>query len=343
MKHITLNDVASQAGVSKKTVSRVLNNEPNVAPKTFQRVRQTIAELNYVPNTAARRLSSGRARTIGIILGWQIFTPYTSKLVEGAFRESNRHGYSISLFPMENGSTDQIIEAFRGKQVDGFILDTFSDKAKNLGEGLTEHQIPHVVVNPNSKKTFPNASFVRIDDEQAAQTGAGYLIQLGHRQIGFIAVDNGMIYPDDRINGYKKALSRGGIPYREELVIKGESYPETYEVGYHNGLKLIQQHPEITAVFGVTDNVAMGIMQAIWHLGLKIPEDISVLGFDDNYYAAMTAPSLTTIHQPIVELASQAVQLLIQNFKAPSQKAMEVTLPTNLVIRSSCAPPRQTG
>lgn len=337
MAPVTLNDVAIKAGVSKKTVSRVLNKEPNVSTETLHKVQEAISELNYVPNTSARRLSSGRAKTIGVILGWQIFTPYTSKLLEGVFKESHRLGYSISLFPMANESAENIIHAYRGKQVDGFILDTPSAMAKRLMGGLDNLEVPYVVINPNTKTSRPNASYVRIDDKLAAQLGTEYLIQLGHRHIGMVIMPNGMNHITNRLMGYKNALKATGIDFREELVTCGDT-PQTFESGVTCSLKLIDQYPEVTAIFALTDDIAMGVMKALWQLGKKIPQDVSVLGFDDNHYAAMTSPPLTTIHQPIAELACEAVRLLAQKLDDPLQESKEVVLPTHLEIRDSCAP-----
>ena len=301
-----------------------------------------MAELNYVPNTFARRLSSGRAMAIGVILGWQMFNPYISKLLEGAFLESSRLGYSISLFLLENENVENILKAFRGKQVDGFILDTPSAMLDKLGKGLADLKIPYVIVNPNSIETHPHASFVHIDDMSSAQMGAEYLIRLGHRRIGFVTVYNELISLNRRIKGYKKALDRAGIDFGDKYVIGG-NLTKIFENGYNSGLELIKNYPEITAIFAATDDIAMGVMQAIRQLGLKIPEDISVMGFDDNYYAPMTAPPLTTIHQPVAELAGQAVRLLVQLFDDTPQESKDVILPTHLEIRDSCASPRQQG
>lgn len=340
MSRVTLSDVAKRAGVSSKTVSRVLNNEPTVAEETRNKVKQAMAELNYVPNAFAQRLSSGNAKTIGITVGWPIYIPYVGKLIEGAFKESYSNGYNISLFSIDDVGADHIIAAYIGKQVDGFILDTPSSMNLDLKAGLRAYSVPSVVVNPNTKSGFINTSFVGIDDKHAAQQSTDYLIQLGHRDIGYITADREFIHQQDRLNGYKLALEEAGIPYRNELVVfeHGVAMPDS---SFAKGSELLEQFPEITAVVAGNDDIAMGVIRAIWLKGLKIPDDISVVGFDDHYYASMVTPPLTTIHQPINQLARTAVQLLIRQITDPSCEPVEKTLAAHLVVRDSCKSPRQ--
>lgn len=339
MSPITLDDVAKKAGVSNKTVSRVLNNEPTVAAKTLEKVQQAITELNYVPNTFARRLSSGKAMTIGMAIGWPIYTNFISKLIESVFKESSHHGYNISLFPIDEGGADRIIHAFLGKQVDGFILDTPSSMTTSIRESLIKLKVPYVVAHPSTKSDHPGASFVGIHDEQASRRGIEYLISLGHRNIGYIAAFNNIKQQGFRIQGYKKALKKAGIPIREELIL-GDNSPRVFDIGISCGQQLLAKFPELTAIAASTDDIAIGVMGAIWQRGQKIPDDISVIGFDDNYYAAMTAPPLTTIHQPIDEIGRQAVQLLIERIDDPDSEPKDIVLSGELVIRASCKPPR---
>lgn len=338
MSTVTLNDVAKFAGVSIKTVSRVLNNEPNVSESTLNKVKKAIAELNYVPNTSARRLSSGKSFTIGIGMGWPVNVPFTSTVIENALKESNRLGYAVSLFSLENNTADQLIRAYQGKQVDGFILDTPAGKNEELRIQLNELHAPYVIIHPNSKHGHPNASFVRINDLHGAKTATDYLVQLGHRVIGFLTYNAGMHQEKTRLGGYQKALSEAGIAYDENLVYAGRI--QGFETGFMGAQKLLSCYKDMTAIFAMTDDIAMGALAAIWQLGLKVPDDISIVGFDDIMFAEMTAPPLTTIHQPIDEIARLAVKVLINSIDSPESSPVDLVLPTRLIIRSTCKPSR---
>ncbi len=334
MPAVTLDDVAKKAGVSNKTVSRVLNNEPNVSEKTLQKVKQAIEELEYVPNTFARRLSSGKAMTLGLALGWQVYSPFVSLLINVALQESNRLGYSISLFSLWDGKTDHIVQAYLGKQVDGFIVDTAAAKNEMIQRRFKELNIPYVVIHPDSKDEHPNASFIRIDDKLASKVATEYLIQLGHRSIGYISVLGVIKIHQVRIAGYRQALQEAGIPFREDYV-----YNKTdvfgYENGYNGAIYLLTNYKEITAIVTATDDIAMGALSAIWTMGKRIPEDLSVIGFDDALQAAVTAPPLTTVHQPIDEIACLAIKTLIDKIDHPDSKPVDIVLPTRLVVRKS--------
>lgn len=345
MAPITLTDVAIRAGVSKKTVSRVLNNEPTVAEDTLERVKQAMAQLDYVPNTNARRLSSGKAMTIGVTIGWQVHDAYNSSVIEAAFKETHLLGYSLSLFSTDDVGIDHILNAFRGKQVDGFILDTPSSMLSKLCQGLEHINAPYVVINPNTKEVPTYASFVRINDEQAMQDCTKHLIQLGHRKIGYLMADPNFVHQADRLRGHQNALSKAGIPERDEVVVEAKAKivgsTISYEAsGYDASVSLLGKFPELTAIMGATDGIAMGILRAAWHLGLKVPDDLSVTGFDDIYYVSAIIPPLTTIHQPMDELAAQAVQLLIERINHPSSAPVEKIVPYQLVVRDSCQAPR---
>lgn len=337
MSRVTLEDVAKKAGVSFKTVSRVLNNEPNVAPKTSERVKQAIAELNYVPNAAARRLSRGKAMSIGLVLGWPVNTPFASTLIEFTLKESMCNGYSVALFTLENNVSNQIVEAVLGRQIDGLIMDTIAGKNEDLQSGLKGINVPYLIVHPDSRRGHPKASFICIDEQKSTKLATNYLIQLGHRSIGYITYQSGLKQEAERLGGYREALDEAGIPFHNEWVY--QDYISGFRVGFSGALYLLENYEEISAIVAETDEIAMGALGGIWKLGRKIPDDISVIGFDDNPYASMVAPPLTTIHQPIDEIACTAVEHLIQRIDNPSTKPIDLTMPTRLVVRETCKPP----
>jgi LacI family transcriptional regulator len=334
MSRITLEDVAKKAGVSFKTVSRVLNNEPNVAPTTAEKVKKAISELNYVPNSAARNLSSGKAMAIGLVVGWPVNSPYSSTLIDYTLKESMCRGYSLALFSIEDNVTNQIMEAFLGKRVDGLLLDTNAAADTKLMRQVDTLNVPHIIIHPNQKNNPSKSSYIQINNRYGAKQAIDYLIELGHRSIGIISYESGLHQEFDRLGGYQQALAEAGIRFRPEWVFEGSELP--FQVGVKGALNLIPKNKDLTAIFAGTDEIAMGTLSAIWQLGLRIPYDISVIGFDDISYASMIAPPLTTIHQPIDEIARIAVEHLIEMIDDPEIRPIDLTLPTKLVIRESC-------
>lgn len=339
MAQITLKDVAKQAGVSFKTVSRVINHEPNVSPKTLEKVKKAIADLNYVPNSAARSLSRGKAMAIGLVSGWPVNTPYTSALIEKTLDECTRNGYGLALFALGKGTPKKIVDAFLGRQVDGVILDTMAAENEELARQLNALNVPYVVIHPNQKIFHPRASFVSIDNVQASRQAVDYLIKLGHRHIGEITYRNGLTQESERLQGYIQAMTDAGLFTSDDWVYGSSKVG--FQVGYTGTQQLIRQHPELTAIFAETDDIAMGVVGALLQMSLKIPGDVSVIGFDDITYATMTTPPLTTIHQPIDRIASLAAKHLIQMIDEPLTSPIDVIMPTRLVVRDTCASPRQ--
>ena len=343
MARITLDDVAKKAGVSFKTVSRVLNNEYGVSEETTEKVKKAIAELNYVPNTAARSLSRGKARAIGLVIGWPVTSPYSTAMIEETLKESMHYGYSLALFSLDHGSSKRIIDACIGRQVDGLILDTVASENVSLAGQLNAMNIPCVVVHPNRKENYPKASFVQIDNIEAAKQAVSYLLALGHRAIGFICADIGLNQEDDRYDGYQKAFADAGIPLNKEWSFYGGGWTPEHSFGYGfaGTMHLLSTHKEITALFAETDEIAMGIVSAIWQMGLKVPDDISVVGFDDIMFASMIAPPLTTIHQPVDEIIRISVEHLIGMIDGNEHTPIDMILPTRLIVRETCKPPRR--
>jgi DNA-binding LacI/PurR family transcriptional regulator len=338
MAHANLEDVARLAGVSTKTVSRVINNESNVAAETLERVKRAIADLNYVPNAAARNLSRGRAMAIGMVVGWSARAAFFSMLTDSLLRDTVRRGYSLVLFPGDGNAAHRVHRALLGRQIDGVILDSPAGDDAELVGRLEAMGTPHVVIHPNHPDRFSQASFVRIDNFAGAKLATGHLIDLGHRRIGFVS------FPSDRpgnerLSGYRAALEEAGIAFDPGLVY--ETLESPVQIGYRGALQLLPSHREITAIFGATDEIAMGALTGLWQLGLKIPDDVSVVGFDDIYLASNITPPLTTIHQPIDEISRAAVGMMVDMIKGATHVRRDVVLPTELVVRESCRPPRQ--
>jgi|WetSurMetagenome_2_1015567.scaffolds.fasta_scaffold60721_3 DNA-binding LacI/PurR family transcriptional regulator len=340
MARITLEDVANKAGVSFKTVSRVLNNESGVSDATSDRVKKAITELNYVPNSAARTLSRGKARTIGLVIGWPVKSPFISETIETALRECMVQGYSLALFSLESGTTAKVIDAYLGRQVDGLILDTRAALEEKLTCQLKSLNVPCLVIHPNQKNLLPNASFIQIDNKKAAKQAVNYLIELGHRAIGFVSFNMGIMQEEERVMGYKEAILEAGLPINKDWIHTGEGN-SGFKLGFSGTMQLLSKHQEITALFSETDEIALGSAAALAQMGLKVPDDISIVGFDDILYASMIVPPLTTIHQPIEEFVKIAVEHLTGWIDGTIKERIDIVMPTKLVVRETCKPPRQ--
>lgn len=344
MTRVTLADVAKKTGVSSKTVSRVLNGEPNVSQETLALVQAAIADLNYVPNSAARSLSSGKALALGLVIGWPVNSPYSSTLIEGTLEACNRQGYNLSLYALEEALAKRIGDAYRSRQVDGIILDTNVAEDEELIGLLDALKVPIVILHPYRRRPHVRASYIQIDNASAARAAVEYLIGLGHRCIGFVGHHLGHIL--DRYTGYTQALECAGLPI-DPTWIASPDWPTLdkagiaaysgmpFHVGFENATALLTSHKDMTALFAATDEIAMGALSAVWAMGLKVPDDISIVGFDDIVYASMVAPTLTTIHQPIAETVSLAVKHLIDTIKKPDTPPIDVVMPTNLIVRKS--------
>ncbi len=337
MSPATLQDVARIAGVSTKTVSRVINNEANVAAETAERVRQAVAKLNYVPNSAARSLSRGRAMAIAFVAGWSVNTAYSSMLIDNLLQDTMRKDHSLMLFQSDAGTAERVSAAFLGQQIDSIVLDSMAAENPALIARLESLRRPYVVLHPNFLDRYPGASFVRIDNQWGAMQATEYLVKLGHRAIGFVSFPTRMP-ATERLSGYRAALEQAGIDFRSDYVY--EAFDRPVQIGYKGALQLMSANPEITAIFAATDEIAMGTLTAIWQLGLKVPEDVSVIGFDDISMASSITPPLTTMRQPIGEISRTVVEMAIDMVENPHRKRSDVVLPTELIVRNSCQAPR---
>ena len=332
----TIKDVAKEAGVAFKTVSRVINNEPNVSAETREKVEKAIRKLNFTPNLIARSLTNKMIMNIGVVVGWPISSFYVSQLLSETLKACTEKQYNLTVFSTSDNTEEaeaRILKAANGGLINGLILDTVSASSKSLIGKLEETRIPFVIIHPNNLAEHSSQTYVTIDDFLGAKNAVSYLISLGHRNIGCI-VGNSFFESQARYQGYKSTLEENGqtcpsvaLPLADNL--------SAFSVGFTYTKELIRTNPELTAVFCETDEMALGAINALMEEGKRVPDDVSVIGFDDNNAASMIIPSLTTIHQPIDEIASKAVELLvarINNYDIPYE---HITLSTELVVRES--------
>ena len=344
-KRVTSKDVAEKVGVSRTTVSLVLNDVKGIqiGPETRRKVLEAARELGYVPNAAAQALVSRRAKAIGLILtrsqhhiSSDAFLP---KIISGLLTTTRKQNIRMMIDWVELEHPERAyFELAHAKRIDGMILSTFllDDKALRLLENV---DIPTVLMGSLEGSNLP---FVDIDNAKAAEQGTNYLVELGHREIACISnAPPEYTASPERVRGYKRALVNSGILPNENLIRYGDFDPES---GYQKMKSLLESGEKFTAVFVASDNVAIGAKSAIREAGLHVPDDISLIGFDDIPWAKYSDPPLTTIKLPAEALAQSACTLLVEMIQNNSNTDTNaVILDTELVVRKSCKPLSQTS
>lgn len=339
----TIDDVARLAGVSIKTVSRVFNLEPNVRRETRDSVLAAAETLNYQPNLSARQLASNRSFLIGLLYDRpnpEKENDYVTAVQSGSLEACREQGYRLLINPYRAdspGLTREVVALKR--KVDGLIvLQPFSD-IEEINQCLLEMNIPCVRVSQRPLDGFP---WISVADTDAADEMTEHLLQLGHRRIGFV-----MGHPDhgqshDRLAGYRRALERHDIAFLDELVEQGLF---DYESGYACARNLLSLSRPPTAIFASNDPMAMGVLSAAHEMGLDVPRQLSVAGFDDSPMARHASPPLTTVRQPIAEVARLATEELIRRLQGRSKGDFNHCFRAELVHRASTAglPLKQVG
>jgi LacI family transcriptional regulator len=332
-KKVTIREVAARAGVSYQTVSRVLNDRPDVAAETRQRVRDIIAELGYRPSSIARSLISNQTFTLGLITA--DFSDYFfTQVIVGAEAEARKHDYFFMLCSTER-NPDEEPEYFKlltERNVDGILFARPSTEQDSRHMLSLIHQVPLVTTAyyiPGEEMTV-----VDVDNVDGGFQAARCLLNAGHRHVAMIT---GPAWKSvsDRSHGYRLALEQGGLPYDSRLVGAGDW---SHESGYRAMTYLLERAPHLTAVFAHNDQMAIGAMRAILESGRLIPEDVAVVGYDDIPAASYSYPPLTTIHQPMQDVGRVATQLLIEAINQPDIEPKEVLLKPRLICRDSCGP-----
>jgi len=330
----TIKDIAQAVGVSCTTVSNVIHGRSGrVSADTIMRINDTIDELGYVPNMSARSLVSSSSKVIGVIShltshknGSIVEDPFHSAFIGSIERTLSSNGYYLMLRTVE--TTAELVAFLRNWNVDGlFFTGVFQDE---FFQALSELSIPIVLID--SYVSHSNMCNVGLEDYKGGYTATKYLIDHGHKNIAFASPsirERGVVY--ERFSGYKNALSEASIPFRQELVFEQELDVATTIA---LGCKLAQRD-DITAVFATADILAAGIMAGIQQSGKNVPEDISVIGFDDINLCQLTSPKLTTIHQDAPLKGTLAVNFLMDQLENSPIDNREIILPIQLVERNS--------
>jgi len=329
----TLNDIAKHAGVSRSTVSRVINDHPNVDQETRTRVLSVAESLNYQPNIAARSLAAGRTRILGLAIPTGVSTlftdPYFPILVQGISSACNARDHALMLWLGEPEYERRTIRRMlRGGLIDGVILAS-ALMEDPITEALIEGRFPFVLIGRH--EAGDSVSYVDVDNRGSARQMVSYLLRSGYERVATITGPRNMIAGSDRLEGYLAALRVGRIAENPDLIVEGDF---TEEGGYRAMQRLLPFAPD--AVFVASDAMAVGALRALREAGQRVPEDIAVAGFDDIPFAARTEPPLTTVRQPIQRMGATAVDTLIDLISDPDSQPRRIILPTELVIRASC-------
>lgn len=337
--NLTLEEIARLSGVSRSTVSRVINQHPNVSEKVRLRVLEVIKQTGYHPNIAARSLASNRSWMIGLVLPRSVssfFTdPYFPRLTQGIAQACNQHDYTLALFLVGTKEDEEKIypRIFRKGLLDGILIQS-GQTGDQLINQLIGSSVPLVVVGRPFQTE--NVSYIDIDNTVAAYNAVSHLIRLGYQRIGTITGLPGSTVSIDRKQGYLRALIERGRNVDETLIVDGD-FSEAG--GYYAMQQLLPANPD--AVFAASDLMAVGAMRAVREVGLTIPGDIAFVGFDDIPIATQYVPHLTTIRQPIVQFGFSAVEILIDLIVNGIDPPRHIIMDTELVIRDSCGASRR--
>lgn len=331
----TLKDVAVEARVSPTAVSRYLNHRIVLPKATRDRIDAAIAKLDYRPNILAKRLSLGRSEAIGLVTP-EIANPFYAELAAAIEAEAGNHGYSVHLIATggDRRREAEILRRLKDHFVDGLIMMTNQPDDGTLAALLTRHD--NVVL---LDEDIPGVDVPKIfvENESGAYLATRCLIDAGHTDIALVSGPEGLFTVNERLHGFQRAMREKGLDARPERVLLGQY---TRQFGEEAGRRLIGMEKRPTAIFACSDYLAIGIYLACREAGLRVPDDISIVGFDDMPLAFLVDPPLTTVRQPVAEMGRLAVRQLFARFGAPDAPTA-IRLPVELVSRHSVAKPRR--
>ncbi len=329
---VTIKDVAREAKVSISTVSRVLNMSGYTSEKTKEKVLYAVKKLGYTGSLVAAAMIKKQTLTLGLIIP-DIKNIFHSDLTRAVEDGANSHGFNIFLCNTDNNLQKEVeyIHLLIAKGVDGIIFSSPEVKDKNIKE--VKEKFPDLpIVILGSKFHNLTINEILVDNFDGGYRATSHLLELGHKDIAFISGGIDSYSSIERHKGYKFALNESGIPINDDFVIFDRFYIES---GYKNALKLLQKNKRPTAIFAGSDSIAVGIYKAARELNLKIPEQLSVVGFDDSQYAEILSPMLTTIHTPIKEMGQRAIEIIVKSIKEKKIFKETLVLYPTLVERES--------
>lgn len=328
----TIRDVAARAGVSRQTVSRVINGDPSVADGTRVRVEQAVQALSYRPNMIARSMAQGRTRTLACLS--PNLTDFTfAQIIEGAEAEARQHGYFLlsSSAPDTTAFAALVEQLVMHRRVDGVLVINpyIDDRHRHIVA-----ETPVVLIGSRSRDHA--LSSICLDDHNAARAAVRHLIDLGHRRIAMIHGPLAEDCSQDRNAGYSAALHAAGLPVDPALIVSGDWSATSGDLAAR---RLLAGGAAFTAIFAQNDRMAVGAIRALREAGRRVPADVSVIGFDDIPLASYFDPPLTTVRQDIPGIGQQAARLLIRALEQPEAAPEHISAPAELVVRQSTGRP----
>ena len=334
LKRASIKDIARLARVSHPTVSRALHRSPLVNLKTAEKIRKIAEESGYRPSAVARSLVTSRTRTLGVVVT-SIADPFVAEVVGGIEEEANAHDYSVFLADSNADPQREVrvVQSFEERRVDGIVV-TASRVGVLYANMLSEMQIPIVLLNNQHPGEFAHS--VMIANFEASRSAVQYLLQLGHRRIAYIGDRFGYSSDSERFSGYRSTLDEADIAFQPDFVEHGDGKPEGGAAAME---RLLALEPLPTAVFCYNDLTALGALHTIRKNGLRVPEDISLVGFDDLFLTQYTDPPLTTVRQPKHEMGRLAMQVMLKLLTGGDTE-QKIKVPGELIIRESAAPPK---
>lgn len=353
-KKVTIDDIARLAGVSRTTISRVLNHKPDVDPVTRERILRIIEEQGFVPSTTASGLAGGRSRLIGMLIpSWA--WPLIPELSRGIVEIVTQTSYDLVLYSINEDDLERdrskVINRILATELTAGLLAVFPERASQHLTRLYKQGFPVVIIDDQGVQTTP---WVGADNAGGAYAAVRHLINLGHRRIAHIQAPPEYLVSHDRYRGYCQALFEAGIPLDPDLVLAGDFLPPS---GRACASKFFELPPEKrpTAIFAASDQMAYGVLAAAEEYGLSVPQDVALVGFDDDAPSAHTHPPLTTVRQPFFEMGQRGIELLLSMLDTPRAPASgkwtssrvegtdptdtqprRIQLPTQLIVRASC-------
>jgi LacI family transcriptional regulator len=333
LKKPTINDVASLSGVSKKTVSRVLNNSEQVTKATREKVSAVIEQLNYEPDPQARSLASSRSYLLGLVYD-NPNALYISDIQIGILRACLPAGCELIMHPGDfnnPGLVDEIARFVSRARIGGLILLSPISQMNELAERLQEDHIPYVRISP--KKIDAGKRVVVSNDRYGAELMTEYLVSIGHRRIGFVTGPASNLSAQQKFKGFCSVMKKHNLPVHEELVSEGAN---TFDSGVVAGANLLKSKKRPTVIFASNDAMALGVLKSAKMLEIPVPEQVSIAGYDDSAFATVAWPDLTTIRQPVEHMGELAARkLLMQLGKGASQTDESIVIEPELVVRYS--------
>lgn len=327
-----IHDVAERAGVSMKTVSRVLNQEPNVADKTRERVLEAARELRYTPNLAARGLAASKSYLVALLYD-SVSPSYLLKVQQGATNICQEKGYHLIVHPLRGSkqmSRDDIMTMLERLPVDGIILTSPLSENEALISVLTELKIRYIAIGASTDTGAPVGP--AIDNRSAAEDMTRFLIKSGHRDIGFIMGDPAHISARLRYEGFKAEMNAHGLAINSEWVAQGDY---SFMSGEAAARDIFSRAERPTAIFASNDDMAAGVMAIAGQMGISVPDDLSIGGFDDTATASTVWPRLSTIRQPARDMGARAADFLISSTPNMTEPQDNFSYEHHLIIRES--------